>query len=371
MKFQILFIGCFLTIFPLSSNAQNLIHDGSFEVKNQCPVSPIGKATGYKTMDYLKYWYAINEWEADYFNTCQRPPTKEDNDVNMIEFYEPYEGDGYIGIRATTFGSRYREDNTATYAMTKLKEPLQEGRNYEVEFYATLYKGSTVAVANLGIYLSHDSIPDQRGLSEKLRIEGEPVEPQFEHKTIINNSREWTKVKGSFTAKGGEEFLVIGNFRDNEDLQWAYTDPEKKGWTTRYDGYSYYLVDKLSLYPVSNTAGTDWKNVELSNTLFDLNSFTISADAHVRLNEVVAYHQGHPNTKLMISGHCDDTGDEVHNQQLSLERARMVKKYLVKKGIADDRITLESFGSKVPKYDNSTEEGRRLNRRVEIMVIVQ
>ena len=69
---------------------------------------------------------------------------------------------------------------------------------------------------------------------------------------------------------------------------------------------------------------------------------------------------------VIISGHTCNIGSAEYNMGLSQRRAAAVKAYLVKQGIADSRMTTHGFGLTQPKFDNKTEEGRRLNRRAEI-----
>jgi outer membrane protein OmpA-like peptidoglycan-associated protein len=73
--------------------------------------------------------------------------------------------------------------------------------------------------------------------------------------------------------------------------------------------------------------------------------------------------------KIQISGHTDSTGDAQKNQELSLRRADSVKKVLVTKyGVDGARITTKGFGAEQPLAPNDTEDGRSVNRRVEILV---
>ncbi|WP_316897391.1 OmpA family protein [Pseudodesulfovibrio indicus] len=67
-----------------------------------------------------------------------------------------------------------------------------------------------------------------------------------------------------------------------------------------------------------------------------------------------------------ISGHTDSTGTEEYNQGLSERRANSVMEWLVANGISADRLEAKGYGELSPKYDNTTKEGRKLNRRVEI-----
>src|SRR5438067_1643538 len=76
-----------------------------------------------------------------------------------------------------------------------------------------------------------------------------------------------------------------------------------------------------------------------------------------------------PSHKIQVAGHTDSTGDAKKNQELSERRAAAVKKVLVEKHGADTaRIAVKGSGANQPVADNQTEDGRALNRRVEIVV---
>ena len=70
-----------------------------------------------------------------------------------------------------------------------------------------------------------------------------------------------------------------------------------------------------------------------------------------------------------ISGHTSAEGNHDRNAQLSLARAEAVKAYLVKRGIAAERILTVGHGSDVPVADNGSEDGRRHNRRIEFRIL--
>ena len=71
---------------------------------------------------------------------------------------------------------------------------------------------------------------------------------------------------------------------------------------------------------------------------------------------------------ITINGHCDNVGEDILNNKLSEERAKIVKDYLVTKGVAESRITTKGYGISNPKLSNDTETGRAANRRVEFIV---
>jgi outer membrane protein OmpA-like peptidoglycan-associated protein len=74
------------------------------------------------------------------------------------------------------------------------------------------------------------------------------------------------------------------------------------------------------------------------------------------------------NYTVSLRGHADSIGPYKYNWMLSDERALIVKKYLVSKGVKEDKVVTTPFGSTVPAASNKTEAGRQRNRRVEISV---
>ena len=70
--------------------------------------------------------------------------------------------------------------------------------------------------------------------------------------------------------------------------------------------------------------------------------------------------------KAVIMGHTDNVGDSIRNVDLSKRRARAVKEMLVRLGVESSRIQTEGFGPSKPRASNSTQEGRLMNRRVEV-----
>ena len=69
-----------------------------------------------------------------------------------------------------------------------------------------------------------------------------------------------------------------------------------------------------------------------------------------------------------VYGHTDSTGSDAYNQDLSERRARSVANYLAMRGVSSARIRSQGFGEQYPVASNDTEEGRALNRRVEIKI---
>jgi OmpA-OmpF porin, OOP family len=109
-------------------------------------------------------------------------------------------------------------------------------------------------------------------------------------------------------------------------------------------------------------------NYVAKNVLFKLGSDKLTPESFIALDELVDVLKKNANLQLSIDGYTDNTGTPKINLSLSQQRADAVKKYLVQKGIDAARIKSVGHGQENPVADNSTEEGRARNRRVEMKV---
>ena len=100
--------------------------------------------------------------------------------------------------------------------------------------------------------------------------------------------------------------------------------------------------------------------------LFDTNKSDLTSAAEDILRPLLQQMQQLPDVIAKIKGHTDSTGSAEYNLKLSERRANSVMQYFVDNGIDADRITIEGFGITQPVDDNTTREGRRQNRRVDI-----
>lgn len=87
------------------------------------------------------------------------------------------------------------------------------------------------------------------------------------------------------------------------------------------------------------------------------------------LERVVRLMHVRPSMRIRIEGHADATGSEETNMKLSNERAVSVKRYLMQSGISPDRVETQGFGSTRPIATNASDAGRRLNRRIEFLIL--
>lgn len=109
--------------------------------------------------------------------------------------------------------------------------------------------------------------------------------------------------------------------------------------------------------------------VVLKNVFFDSNSVVLKEQSRVELDKVADFLSLNPTVSVELQGHTDNVGTAAFNVDLSSKRAKAVADYLVTKGIAPQRLQYRGYGLTQPVADNTTEEGRALNRRTEMKVV--
>lgn len=100
---------------------------------------------------------------------------------------------------------------------------------------------------------------------------------------------------------------------------------------------------------------------------FDTGKATIKPESTGEINRIRDLMNQDPGIKFEVQGHCDNTGSAAVNDKLSQQRAEAIVAALVAQGISADRLTAVGKGSSTPIADNSTDEGRAKNRRVEFI----
>ncbi len=123
-------------------------------------------------------------------------------------------------------------------------------------------------------------------------------------------------------------------------------------------------IKNIPLQPI--TAGAV---IVLKNIFFDTKEWQLKPASISELDKLAMLLFENPNLKIEIDGHTDNVGQPKENLQLSINRATAVVEYLVKKGVNAQRLAAKGFGATKPIADNSTENGRAMNRRTELSVV--
>ncbi len=107
----------------------------------------------------------------------------------------------------------------------------------------------------------------------------------------------------------------------------------------------------------------------LENVFFDTGKSTLKLESSKELDKLAEYMLLKKSLVIEIAGHTDNVGNKDSNQKLSEDRSNSVKNYLVKKGIASERVVATGYGDTQPVADNSTDVGKAKNRRTEVRTI--
>jgi outer membrane protein OmpA-like peptidoglycan-associated protein len=108
--------------------------------------------------------------------------------------------------------------------------------------------------------------------------------------------------------------------------------------------------------------------VNMQDVLFDTGKYTLKEPAREALAKISGIIISHPGLNLQVEGYTDSTGTPEFNQKLSEERADTVRDYLASNGIPATNLTAIGYGVNYPVAPNDTAAGRKLNRRVELVV---
>lgn len=319
---------------------------------------------------------------------------------------KPMEGEGYAGVLAYS----YKDKMPRTYLQGKLSQKLEAGKEYCVTFHVSLADLSKYACNYIGIALSDKAITANN--SDLLSFDNAIVSKRL---TVYEQQFYWTPICGVYKAKGGEEYLTIGNFTPSEKLTTkkikrprGFTKPQK------YDAY-YYIdnvsvvakeeVDKCNCDVIpgmenAKTVERDFtseksvqsKNVKIINTdgttagsatkansktanqsfnldeilmlNFDPKSFVMTEEGTKKLDALVNFLKENKEIKISVIGYVDESESDV--SKLDGRRVGTVYKYIVSQGVSKERIERNMGG--VSPVD---EKDKLKNMRVEIEQVIE
>jgi OOP family OmpA-OmpF porin len=120
----------------------------------------------------------------------------------------------------------------------------------------------------------------------------------------------------------------------------------------------------LVIVPVARTQ----QYCSILDIQFEVNKSTVQREAEERLDVLVTFMRKYPDTTAVIEGHTDEVGTTADNMRLSQNRADSMVNYLASRGIARSRLQAVGYGETRPIADNSTQIGKRLNRRINAVI---
>lgn len=105
-----------------------------------------------------------------------------------------------------------------------------------------------------------------------------------------------------------------------------------------------------------------------ADLLFEIDSARLDTASRDALAAMARVLLEYPKTAAIVQGHTDSSGSEEHNQGLSERRAGSVRGFLIDRGVDPNRLVAVGYGETAPRASNDEEAGRRLNRRVDVML---
>lgn len=214
---------------------QNLVLNPGFEDFVVCPESPTPFDESHKL---TLYWAYPTLATPDYFNRCSKGEVGVPD--NFAGNSEPHSGNGYVGSILSGSEENYRE-----YIEGQLTTTLEAGKRYCVSYWYKLASYSKFSVDQLSLYLS--DIPTRTRSKNALGFS-----PQLNNLSglFLDNIDDWQQMCQVYTAKGGEKFFIIGNFKDYDNTNYVVTD---KNVTNKRDkAYAYYFFDDVIIRPLDN-----------------------------------------------------------------------------------------------------------------------
>jgi len=135
----------------------------------------------------------------------------------------------------------------------------------------------------------------------------------------------------------------------------------------RVDTLTLFKTDTIQM--VDSTKQTVFKPVVLPNVQFYTNSANLIPTSLSDIQQLAQHLIDTPELDAIVIGHTDHVGEAQSNLKLSQRRAETVRNVIISMGVEANRLTAIGKGDKEPKTDNSTEEGRLMNRRVEVQLV--
>ena len=351
-----------------TGQTSNLVPNPSFEERAWCPTD-----INTSQLRTLKDWTSPNAATPDHFDVCGTANVAVPG--NSFGTQEPVTGAAYAGIVVHSQDRpQYRE-----FLQARLTRPLKPGEWVCVSFWVCPADVSRFVADGVGAALT--------ATPEVTRGEGPlPLTPQIENPRlhILSDRHSWLQLSDAYQATGGETYLTLGNFRPPG----ATRVLERKDWGPLSNDWAYLYIDEVKVEPVPDRAAcsclisryasevTDppWQTylteeVYFDNVLFDFDRSDLTDSARTMLDTVADALLRNRFLVVEVNGHTDIVGSDGYNLELSERRARSVLDYLTWKGVDPNRLRLSWHGFRTPTADNTTEDGRRQNRRVEFIVL--
>ena len=367
MRFSFILICLFIYS---AISGQSLIANGSFEDRNVC--------TEFQVECEPEAWLSDGNINFDYY--------KDDK-------ARAHTGECLMAITASHATKKFFRSQIGTQLICGLKK----GNKYRFEIYV---KSPHPVLDSIGVYFTTYSVVFEEEPTHKIK----PAFHLSDANTFDKKDTNWQKATIDYTATGEELFLMIAYFSDKD-----YKGPT----VSKIENFYYAYIDDVSLTPLdpnehicdnwkqaikdiydfdprheflSRWIGAHWNNppkpqltktstiiidtLVMSDVLFETGKADLSKESFTLLDSVCQIIRSKKLDSIIVQGHTDTVGTLESNQQLSANRAAAVKDYLSSK-TGYQAIVTRGYAFLRPVAPNTDAEGRRRNRRVEILLYIR
>ena len=380
-----LFFFLLLSVFSGGISAQNLVLNPSFE-----QLQPGGLVVACQFMQYSAQF----PQNADVWTSCEgMTPDLLHAAENCTWLPKAHSGEYCAGIIHYLPGDDIGQNaDYHEWIRGRLSAPLKPGRKYRVECWVR--EDSAIIRDHLSrVYSPKTPVAPVRagnlGFCFSVAGGAPSAKPQVNFAEPIVTNGEWIRLTATFVPDQPFQFFHLGNFfedrltRNSLSAQ-RHQDIDKRNAAAKFPldrikRAGYLCLDDVSVTPEPETnAATrtleeqllkDRKFTFSSGVLFDFDKAGLRPEAGPALDSLAAFLKKYPSAKLGVSGHTDDAGSDEYNLDLSGRRAKAVCDYLLQAGIPAAQVEWKAFGESRPVADNTTEEGRQKNRRVECILL--
>jgi outer membrane protein OmpA-like peptidoglycan-associated protein len=361
--FGITFFIC-INFFELYAQ-ENLVRDPGFEENKKLPSS-----TG-QGESCLIYWANPNAGNFDYFNK-EAISKKAGVPDNYFGNQQPHSRNAYAGICIINY---YRE-----FAYSKLKQVLKKNQEYCISLYISRAENSESYINSFGIMFA--AAPWNINYIPQII---------FTDKKGYTDDKNWICLHAKYKAEGEERFIVTGYFdskrtpnshyyiddisviriSNDEDCECIPSEEIQMDEAKKTDekNENVIITDTAQIHNIEYDSLQLDQSIIIENICFDVDRAELKETSFAELDKIIEFLNSNPTVFIEISGHTDNSGENARNKKLSEMRAKSVAEYLITNGIEDERIEFKGYASGKPIDDNSTEEGRAKNRRVEFKIL--
>ena len=189
-------------------------------------------------MHNLDNWYTINS--SDYYVSICPVANGYSSPENIAGYCIPKNGNAYVATILFQAAGNLKE-----YFYQQLQTPLVAGKKYCLSFWVNRADGITHAIHSIGAYFS-SALPSMSGTNEYINV----IPQVVNQNGFITDTLNWTNIQGCYTAVGGEQYVLFGNFNSNASTDTLFVGSANP--TANADRYAYYYFDDISL--IENTS---------------------------------------------------------------------------------------------------------------------